>query len=206
MKPSCVETCPHATEEAKRLLMHRLSYPASVAVSETKRLPFMTRTALVSARDYLLWLVEFQGIRKGAVSIVREAIDKAIAEDDGVTVASSATASSAPMKAMPLIKRLREQRDRCADALRNIESAAATVYINDNPTEQEWDALNEAGRDARSALEGVPTYEEQLQNIFKGLMDESAADLKEKLKPYEDGEAAGRNGLINVSDRKATDG
>jgi hypothetical protein len=45
-------------------------------------LSFVQRTALVSARDYLLWLVELKGIKAGAVESVRSLIDKAIAEDD----------------------------------------------------------------------------------------------------------------------------
>ena len=48
----------------------------------TPRLPFMTRMALVSARDYLLWLVELKGIKAGAVDVIRKNIDMAIAEDD----------------------------------------------------------------------------------------------------------------------------
>lgn len=36
MKPTCIETCPHATEEAKKLLMHRLSYPATPSPQREK--------------------------------------------------------------------------------------------------------------------------------------------------------------------------
>lgn len=43
---------------------------------------FMQRMALVGARDYLMWLVELQGVRQGAVESVRTLIDKALAEDD----------------------------------------------------------------------------------------------------------------------------
>lgn len=59
--------------------------------STASKLPFMARMALVGARDYLLWLVELKGIKAGAVGSVREAIDRAIAEDDAAPVTASAT-------------------------------------------------------------------------------------------------------------------
>lgn len=33
MKPACLDDCPHATEAAKKLLMHRLSYPATASAT-----------------------------------------------------------------------------------------------------------------------------------------------------------------------------
>ncbi len=41
-----------------------------------------TSLALIMARDYLLWLVEFQGVEMGGVAQVRKMIDKAIKERD----------------------------------------------------------------------------------------------------------------------------
>lgn len=36
MKPACLDDCPHATEAAKKLLMHRLSYPATASATLPK--------------------------------------------------------------------------------------------------------------------------------------------------------------------------
>jgi hypothetical protein len=55
MKPSCVESCPHATEEAKKLLLHRLSYPSSVA---SARVPMVQPVAYIEHHkggDNLVW-------------------------------------------------------------------------------------------------------------------------------------------------------
>jgi len=70
---------------------------------------------------------------------------------------------------LPLIKRLRTQRDQCADALRELEHAAATVYINPEPSTEDWDALRSAGHKANEALADVPTYEQRLRNIAAGI-------------------------------------
>lgn len=80
---------------------------------------------------------------------------------------SAATARIAEMEGAPkinavaLVKMFRDQRDECADALREMVSQFAAYSISGD--------REQALKKARAALIKVPTYEQRLQNVCDGL-------------------------------------
>jgi hypothetical protein len=80
-----------------------------------------------------------------------------------------ATSAREPIKTIPLIKRLKEQRDKLADVVREIRPRMQSVYgsgkLGQNISDADWAWLKQVD----AALDGVPTYAQQLRNICEGV-------------------------------------
>lgn len=131
--------------------LHRMQLAAISTASNANTRLSLDRSDIPSANPY--WTVAFGD--------VRIAIEREIEQRERAQKAEQALREQPKINAVALVKMFRDQRDECADALREMINQFAAYSISGD--------REQALKKARAALIKVPTYEQRLQNVCDGL-------------------------------------